>query len=133
MLTLLPKKGELCDLQNWCPVSLLSMDYKVVVKAISLWLGSMLADMVHPDQTYTVPGCTILGNLYLVWDLLELECRDGLSFALLSLNQEKAFNRVDHGYLLGTLRVVGLGPVCGFSSGAVCLYRVSSQAQLDPD
>ncbi|CAM2119014.1 unnamed protein product [Caretta caretta] len=77
------------------------MDYKVIAKAILLWLGSVLADVVHPDQTYTVPGCTILDNLYLVRDLLELGYRDGLSFALLSLDQEKAFNRVDHGRLMG--------------------------------
>ncbi|CAM2102693.1 unnamed protein product [Caretta caretta] len=83
-------------------------DYKIVAKAISLWLGSMLADVVHPNQTYTVPGCTIFDNLYLVWDLLELGCSDSLSFTLLFLDQEKAFDRVDHGYLLGTLRLTGL-------------------------
>ncbi|CAM2105792.1 unnamed protein product [Caretta caretta] len=71
-------------------------DYKVVAKAILLWLGSVLADVVHPDQTYTVPGHTIFDNLYFVWDLLELGYWDGLSFALLSLDQEKVFNRVDH-------------------------------------
>ncbi|CAM2118664.1 unnamed protein product [Caretta caretta] len=101
MLALLPKKGDLRDLQNWRPVSLLSMDYKVVVKAISLRLGSVLADVIHPDQTYTVPGRTIFDNLYLVRDLLELGYRDGLSFTLLSLDQEKAFDRVDHGRLTG--------------------------------
>ncbi|CAM2120318.1 unnamed protein product [Caretta caretta] len=72
-----------------------SMDYKVIAKAIWLWLGSVLADVVHPDQTYTVPGCSILDNLYLVQDLLELGCRGGLLFALLFLDQEKAFDRVD--------------------------------------
>ncbi|CAM2111481.1 unnamed protein product [Caretta caretta] len=107
VLTLLPKKGDLCDLQNWRPVSLLSMDYKVVVKAISLRLGSVLADVVHLDKSYAVLGRTIFNHLYLVRDLLELGCRDGLSFILLSLDQEKAFDRVDH--------------------------RVSGQAQLDPD
>ncbi|KAG6930473.1 hypothetical protein G0U57_003621, partial [Chelydra serpentina] len=56
VLALLPKKGDLRDLWNWRPVSLVSTDYKVVAKAISLRLGSMLADVVHPDQTYTVPG-----------------------------------------------------------------------------
>ncbi|CAM4437430.1 unnamed protein product [Lepidochelys kempii] len=40
VLALLLKKGDLCDLQNWRPVSLLSMDYKIVAKAISLRLGS---------------------------------------------------------------------------------------------
>ncbi|CAM2118743.1 unnamed protein product [Caretta caretta] len=85
------------------------MDYKVVAKAISPRLGSMLADVVHPDQTYTVPSHSIFDNLYLVRDLLELGCRDGLSFALLSLDQEKAFDRVDHGYLLSNLRAFGFG------------------------
>ncbi|CAM4661555.1 unnamed protein product [Lepidochelys kempii] len=110
VLALLPKKGDLRDLRNWRPVSLLSTDYKVVAKAISLRLGSVLADVIHPDQTYTVLGHTIFDNLYLVRDLLELGCRDGLSFALLSLDQEKAFDRVDHGYLLGTLRAFSLAP-----------------------
>ncbi|CAM2097021.1 unnamed protein product [Caretta caretta] len=109
VLTLLPKKGDLCDLRNWRPVSLLSTDYKIEAKAISLQLGSMMADVIHPDQTYTVPGRSIFDNLFLVRDLLEFGHRDSLSFALLSLDQEKAFNRVDHGYLLGTLQAFGFG------------------------
>ncbi|CAM2111732.1 unnamed protein product [Caretta caretta] len=99
VLALLPKKGDLRDLRNWHPVSLLSTDYKIVAKAISLRLGSVMVDVIHPDQTYTVPGRSIFDNLFLVQDLLELGRRDGLSFALLSLDQEKAFDRVDHGYL----------------------------------
>ncbi|CAM2118464.1 unnamed protein product [Caretta caretta] len=109
VLALLPKKGDLRDLRNWRPVSLLSTDYKIVAKAISLRLGSVMADVVHPDQTYTVPGRSIFYNLFLVRDLLELGRRDGLSFALLSLDQEKAFDRVDHGYLLSTLQAFGFG------------------------
>ncbi|CAM2095978.1 unnamed protein product [Caretta caretta] len=94
VLALLPKKGDLRDLRNWRPVSLLSTDYKVIAKAISLRLG------------------------------------DDLSFALLSLDQEKAFDRVDHGYLLGTLRAFGLGPqFVGFLqvlyASAECLVRLN--------
>ncbi|CAM2101579.1 unnamed protein product [Caretta caretta] len=53
----------------------------------------------------------------------------GLSFTLLSLDQEKAFNRMDHGYLLGTLRVFGFGPQFALYADA----EWSGQAQLDPD
>ncbi|CAM2096680.1 unnamed protein product [Caretta caretta] len=94
----------------WAKSLSCSTDYKVVAKAISLLLGSVLAHVVHPNRTYTVPDHTVFDNLYLVQDLLELRCRDGLSFALLSLDQEKAFDRVDHRYLLGTLRVFGFEP-----------------------
>ncbi|CAM4654033.1 unnamed protein product [Caretta caretta] len=64
VLALLPKKGDLRDLRNWRPVSLLSTDYKIIAKAVSLWLGSVLADMIHPDQTYTVPGRSIFDNYF---------------------------------------------------------------------
>ncbi|CAM2096327.1 unnamed protein product [Caretta caretta] len=110
VFALLPKKGDLHDLRTWRPISLLSTDYKIVTKAISMRLGSMLVDVIHPDQTYTVPDSSIFDNLFMVRDLLELGRRDGLSFALLSLDQEKAFNRVDHGYLLSTLQAFGFRP-----------------------
>ncbi|CAM2106168.1 unnamed protein product [Caretta caretta] len=110
VLAFLPKKGDLRDLRNWSPISLLSTDYKIVAKAISLQLRFVLADVIHPDQTYTVPDCSIFDNLFMVRDLLELGHRDGLSFTLLSLDQEKAFDRVDRGYLLSTLQVFGFGP-----------------------
>ncbi|CAM2100523.1 unnamed protein product [Caretta caretta] len=76
VLALLPKKGDLRNLRNWRPVSLLSMDYKIVAKAISLRLGTVLADVIHPDQTYTFPDCSIFDSLFLVQDLLELGRRD---------------------------------------------------------
>ncbi|CAM2096316.1 unnamed protein product [Caretta caretta] len=100
-------------------------DYKVVAKAISLRLESVLADVVHPDQIYTIPGLNIFDNLYLVRDLLELRCRDGLSFAL---DQEKAFDRGDHRCFLSTLRAFGFGPqFVGFLqvlyASAECLVR----------
>ncbi|CAM2102751.1 unnamed protein product [Caretta caretta] len=106
------------------------MDYKIIVKAISLRLGSVLADVIHPDQTYTVLYRSIFDNLFMVRDLLELGRRDGLSFALLSLHQEKAFDRVDHGYLLSTLQAFGFGPqFVGFLrvlySSAECLVKLT--------
>ncbi|CAM2096636.1 unnamed protein product [Caretta caretta] len=130
VLALLPKKGDLRDLRNWHPDSVLSMDYKIVAKAISLWLGSVLADVIHPDPTYTVPDRSIFDNLFLVRDLLELRRRESLSFALLSLDQEKAFDRVDHGYLLNTLRAFGFGPqFVGFLrmlyASAECLVKLN--------
>ncbi|CAM2120088.1 unnamed protein product [Caretta caretta] len=109
VLALLPKKGDLRNLRNW---------------------RSVLADVIHPDQTYTILDCSIFDNLFLIRDLLELVCRDGLSFALLSLDQEKAFDRVDHGYLLSTLQAFGFGSqFVGFLwvlfASAECLVKLN--------
>lgn len=70
----------------------------------------MLVDVVHSNQTYTVSSYTIFDNLDLVWDYLQLGCRDVLSFTLLALDQEKAFIRVNPGYFLGTWWVFGFRP-----------------------
>ncbi|KAI3355002.1 hypothetical protein L3Q82_004803 [Scortum barcoo] len=56
VITLLPKKGDLQDLKNWRPVSLLCGDYKVLSKALALRLREVMAEVVHVDQTYCVPG-----------------------------------------------------------------------------
>ena len=52
MITLLPNKGNLQNLKNWRPVSLLCRDYKVLLKALALRLREVMAEVVHVDQTY---------------------------------------------------------------------------------
>ncbi|CAM2099442.1 unnamed protein product [Caretta caretta] len=89
-----------------------------------------MANVIHPHQTYTVPGLSIFDNLFLTRDLLELGHRDGLSFALLFHDQEKAFDRVDYGYLLGTLQAFGFGPqfvsfLQVLYASAECLVRLN--------
>lgn len=39
VITLLPKKGNLQDIKNWCPVSLLCTNYKILPKALATRLG----------------------------------------------------------------------------------------------
>ncbi|KAJ3582854.1 hypothetical protein NHX12_024244 [Muraenolepis orangiensis] len=56
VITLLPKKVDLQQIKNWRPVSLLYTDYKILSKALALRLREVMASVVHPDQTYCVPG-----------------------------------------------------------------------------
>lgn len=70
--TLLPKKGKPHDLRNCRPVPVLCTDNKVIMKAISLHLRPVQADVIHSDQTHMVPGCSTFNDLYLVWDMLKL-------------------------------------------------------------
>ena len=49
VLTLLPKKGDLCEVKNWRPVSLLCTDYKIISKALANRLRDVM-DQVVPWQ-----------------------------------------------------------------------------------
>ncbi|CAM4590873.1 unnamed protein product [Caretta caretta] len=84
-------------------------DYKVIAKAILLRLGSVLVDVVYPDQTDTVPGHTIFDNLCLVWDLLKLGCRMVCRSPSCPWIRRR-HSTVDHGYFLGTLRAFDFRP-----------------------
>ena len=100
-VTLLPKKGDLQELKNWRPVSLLCTDYKILSKALALRLSEMMASIIHPDQTYCVPGRLISDNVTLIRDVLELSNSLGIQTGLISIDQEKAFDRVENQYLWG--------------------------------
>ncbi|TWW59269.1 Transposon TX1 uncharacterized 149 kDa protein ORF 2 [Takifugu flavidus] len=52
VLTLLRKKGDLQDVKNWCPVSLLCTDYKPLSKVLATWLRKVIERVIHEDQTY---------------------------------------------------------------------------------
>ncbi|KAG1925667.1 hypothetical protein F2P79_025374 [Pimephales promelas] len=56
VLTLLPKKGDLADIKCWRPVSLLCSDYKLLSKTLANRLAGVMDGVIHPDQTYCVPG-----------------------------------------------------------------------------
>ena len=109
VLSLLPKQGDLALLKNWRPVALLCTDYKVLSRALSNRLKDYLEILVHMDQSYCVPERCIFDNLFLIRDVLDLSTFTGLNFGILSLDQEKAFDRVDHGYLFSALKAYGLG------------------------
>ncbi|MGH0162989.1 UNVERIFIED_CONTAM: hypothetical protein FKN15_061389 [Acipenser sinensis] len=70
-----------------------------------------MGTVVHSDKTYCVPKGSIFDNLFLIRDLFNVSKLFNLDFGLVSLDQEKAFDRVDHGFLFRTLEAFGFGPV----------------------
>ena len=111
VVTLLPKKGDLLDIANWRPVSLLNTDYKLFAKVLANRLNCVVDQIIQPDQSYSVPGRYIYNNVNLIRDSL-MYCNSNYSpLALLNLDQQKAFDNVDHEYLFKTLSAMGFGPV----------------------
>ncbi|KAK3567296.1 hypothetical protein QTP86_017099, partial [Hemibagrus guttatus] len=80
VLILLPKKGDLTHLKNCHAVSLLCTDIMLLSKALALRLTKVMEQITHQDQSYCV------------------------------IDQEKAFDRVEHEYLWKVLETFEFNP-----------------------
>lgn len=117
LLRLIHKKDERNLVKNWRPISLLNTDYKLASKVITERLKGVMSSIVHQDQTCSVPGRSIFSNLQLVRDVLDMIDKTDETGILVTLDQEKAFDRVDHDFLMRVLSKFGFGPMfCGWVS-----------------
>ena len=121
VLTLLPKKGDLTDLKQWRPVSLLCTDVKVLSKALATRLAKVIGQIISIDQTYCVPERSIFDNIALVRDVIEVSNSMSKNFGFVFMDQEKAFDRVEHKYLWRVLEVFGFNT--GFIRNIKMLYN----------
>lgn len=66
-----------------------------------------MGQVIDPDQSYCIPGRSIFDNISLIRDLIQASKVLDIKCGLLSLDQEKAFDRVEHAYLWNTLEAFG--------------------------
>ena len=96
--------------QTYGDTSLLCVDYKIGTKALAARLQKVLSSVLHEDQTCSVPGRSIFSNLNLVRDLIEYCNSKSLPLAIINLDQEKAFDRVNWNFLDRVLQRMNFGP-----------------------
>ena len=110
VISLSYKKGDRLDPRNWRPITLLNVDYKIASRAIAARLLKVLHLVVERDQSCGVPGRFIGENVVFLRDVVHFCSSSGVPAAILSLDQEKAFDRVDWHFLRSTLVTMGFGP-----------------------
>ena len=62
-----------------------------------------MPSIVHSDQTCSVVGRSIFSNLHLIRDTLDMINKTDETGILVTLDQMKAFDRVDHEFLMRVL------------------------------
>ncbi len=95
LISLIFKKGDRLLHKNWRPISLLNVDYKLCARALAGRLLKVLHLVIHPDQTCGVRGRYIGENVALLRDVAHYANEFNVPAAILALDQEKAFDRVD--------------------------------------
>ena len=112
MISLLPKKNkDTLLLKNWRPISLLNIDYKIVMKCVAKRLEKVLPMLINSDQTGYVKNRFIGENIRLISDVIKLYEKKQLPGMLLFIDFEKAFDSLEWKYLFKVLELMNFGPV----------------------
>lgn len=108
LITLIYKnKGENNKLENYRPISLLNADYKILTKIIANRLKTIIGTIISSSQAYSIPGRDITDIIHSVKDTVnKMTLKGGI---LLGVDLNKAFDRVEHEFLLGTIEKFGFG------------------------
>jgi hypothetical protein len=97
------QKGDTGIISNYRPITLLNTDYKLMTKAYSIRLMNVGPSLIKPDQAGFMEGRKIEDQVKLAKFLLnyaEVAEEDGI---LIALDQGKAYDRINHDYLLRVL------------------------------
>ena len=106
LITLLPKEdSDLLLLQNWRPITLLNVDYKIASKAIAKRFEPMLSKPLHPDQTGFIKGRDIGENIRLLSDIMEQTEKKNIPGILVSVDFRKAFDSLEWSCIHSTLHL----------------------------
>ena len=111
VITLLKKGGRHFweGLDDYTPISLLNTELKILARVSANRLQLVISDLIGSEQTFAVKGRSIQEDLHLIREVLG-GIEDGTEAALISLDQSKAFNSVDHLFLATVLETVGFQP-----------------------
>lgn len=109
VITLIPKKGkDKRRLENWRPITLLNLDYKILAKAIDNRLSGVIAKFIHINQTGFMAGRFIGTNLRNISDIISyLQATEG--GLVTSLDYAMAFDTLDRDFLYKSLHSLGFG------------------------
>jgi len=108
LVTLVHKKGDKDKLENYRPLSMFNGDYKMIARVLANRMKRVIGSVVGSTQACSIPGRDIADTINRIRDTLDY-MKGGIGGIVVSLDLNKAFDRVDHGYLYRVLETMGFG------------------------
>jgi hypothetical protein len=110
LISLLYKgKGERCIRENWRPLTLLNLDYKILAKIYARRIEKVMTALVHPDQTCSVPGRTILDSILHVMTTIQYCDITDTPALIMSVDHAAAFDMIEWRFIFETFKSFNFG------------------------
>lgn len=109
-ISLILKKDKPADVcSSYRPISLLNLDFKILSKILALRLEKILPTIINNDQTGFITGRNSCNNVRRLLNIIQLCQQNNLKGMVVSLDAEKAFDRIEWDFLFFTLKEFDLG------------------------
>ncbi|CAG8619222.1 14509_t:CDS:2, partial [Acaulospora colombiana] len=110
-MSLLYKKKDIRDIENYQPITLLNTDYKIYTTILTGKLKAVAPSIINLDQAGFMPKRSIYDQTKLLELIIKLSENRRANGMVMALDQEKAYDRIDHTYLWATMKAFGI-PKC---------------------
>ena len=98
------------DMKAYRPISLMNIDVKILSKLFCNRICSVIDTIIDLDQTCGIKGRSIIDNAHLLRNIEDYVNLKNLPCCFVSLDQEKAFDRINHLFLFSILEKYNFGP-----------------------
>ena len=109
-VTIIPKgRAVKTQVKNYRTISLLNTNYKKISKVLTERIKPHLEKLIHTDQQCAAKGRKTQHHLHNLRDTITY-CQDkDINGYIISIDQEQAFDRVEHKYLHNILEMNNIG------------------------
>ncbi|KAJ6655574.1 hypothetical protein lerEdw1_005045 [Lerista edwardsae] len=108
LLHFLFKGGDPTLVQNWRPIAVTNVDYRLLARVLNARLAAVASRLVAEGQSNAVPGRRMGATLALMHEVFLAAAGGRWRGLLIQLDQSKAFDRVNRDYLWAVLRERGV-------------------------
>lgn len=114
-LTLIPKREGANKVEQFRPIALCNVIYKVVTKILVVHLKPHLGSIIHPSQSAFIPGRAIMDNIIINQEIMTyLNATKGTKgFMAVKVDIAKAYDIVEWDIFRVILRAHGFSEDCG--------------------